>query len=189
MIERGSVKLRLSEGTKWSYPFREYILRILWVIMRKTIWKLLPRRIWFLRSILLRAFRAKCSLRVGLFGNTVIEMPWKIKIGIDTSIGPRVNIYNLGYVTIGNNVVISQDVYLCGGTHDYKDPTMPLIKSNIIIEDYVWVGAGAFIGPNVRIGEGAVVGARTVVVKDVEPWTVVAGNPAKMIKKRDMKYI
>ena len=105
-------------------------------------------------------------------------------MGEYSALGPRVNLYNLGTITIGSNTVISQDSYLCGGTHDYTRPTMPLIKAPITVGDKVWICAGAFIGPGVTIGDGAVVGARAVVVKDVEPWTVVAGNPAKMIKRR-----
>ena len=78
-------------------------------------------------------------------------------------------------------------MYLCGGTHDYTESTYPLLRKNIIIEDDVWIGAGAFIGPGVRIGGGAVIGARSVVFKDVPPWQVVGGNPARVIKARVMK--
>lgn len=101
--------------------------------------------------------------------------------------GPRTQIYNLGAFTLGNRSIISQDVYVCGGTHDYTSPTYPLLRRDVVIEDDVWICAGAFIGPGVRIGQGAVVGARAVVVKDVPPWTVVAGNPAREIKKRVLK--
>jgi putative colanic acid biosynthesis acetyltransferase WcaF len=80
--------------------------------------------------------------------------------------------------------VVSQDVYFCGGTHDYTRPHYPLQRLAIRVEDDVWIGAGAFICPGARIGQGAVVGARAVVAKDVPPWKVVAGNPARVIKYR-----
>jgi putative colanic acid biosynthesis acetyltransferase WcaF len=75
---------------------------------------------------------------------------------------------------------VSQYSYLCTGTHDYRDPRMPmpLVVGPIVIEAEAWVAADVFVGPGVTIGEGAVVGARSTVVQNVEPWTVVAGNPA-----------
>ncbi len=103
--------------------------------------------------------------------------------------GPRARgqFYNLGGVVLGDRVVVSQDVYFCGGTHDYTDPAYPLVRLPIIVEDDVWIGAGAFIGPGVTVGQGAVVGARAVVVQDVPPWKVVAGNPARVIKDRVLR--
>jgi len=120
-------------------------------------------------------------------GSTDILRPWDIRLGEYVTLGPRVHLYNLSKISIGDNTVISQDAYLCGGSHDYQDATMPLLRQDIIIGKNVWICAGAFIGPGVTIGDGAVVAARAVVMKDVEPWTVVGGNPAKFIKKRVIK--
>jgi putative colanic acid biosynthesis acetyltransferase WcaF len=89
-------------------------------------------------------------------------------------------------VTIGNHSVISQDAYLCAGTHDYTQPTLPLLREPITIGHGVWIAAGAFIGPTVTVGDNCVVGARAVVMKDVPPGMVVAGNPARVIKQRQM---
>ena len=114
-------------------------------------------------------------------------MPWNLEIGDWSSIGEHAFIYNLGKVTIGSKTTISHRAHLCAGTHDYTDRSLPLLKLPITIQDSAWVCADAFVGPGVTVGEGAVVGARSVVVKDVEPWMVVAGNPAIAIKKREMK--
>ena len=111
-------------------------------------------------------------------------MPWDLEIGHHCALGDRVTLYNLGGLKIGSRTVLSQDVYVCGGTHDYTDFSYPLLREKIEIGNYVWIAAGAFIGPGVRIGDGAVIGARAVVMKDVEPWTIVAGNPARVIKQR-----
>lgn len=88
---------------------------------------------------------------------------------------------------MGNKVVISQYSYLCTATHDYESEANTLCWKTIEVGNYAWVAADTFVGPGVTVGEGAVVGARAVVFKDVEPWTVVGGNPAKFIKKRVVK--
>jgi putative colanic acid biosynthesis acetyltransferase WcaF len=168
------------------YSIWNYIGRLLWKITWYTIWKVVSRR-GPIRACLLKCFGARVSWMTGAFADTWIEMPWNLTAGSHCLLGPRVHLYNLGKVQIGSHSVLSQDVYVCGGTHDYTSAEMPLIKTQNIIGNNVWVAAGAFIGPGVTIGDGAVVGARAVVVKDVEPWTVVGGNPARLIKKREMR--
>ena len=93
-------------------------------------------------------------------------------------------IYNLGSVRIGAKVTVSQRAHLCAGTHDASDPTMPLLKPPIEVSDQAWICADAFVGPDVQVGEGAVVGARAVAVDDVPAWTIVGGNPARPIRER-----
>ena len=107
--------------------------------------------------------------------------PWLLQIGDNTTISWDVKVYNLGFSTIGNNSMISQYSHLCGGTHDYKSKEFDLIRAGFTIGDNVWIAADAFIGPGVKVCNGAVVGARAVVMMDVEPQSIVAGNPAKVI--------
>jgi putative colanic acid biosynthesis acetyltransferase WcaF len=101
-----------------------------------------------------------------------------------STIGPRVNIYNPGLVKIGNGVIISQDTTICSASHDYEVDEFYLLKHEVNINDKVWICAEAFIGPKSLIGIGAVVAARCVLMGSVAQWTVVAGNPARAIKKR-----
>jgi len=168
-----------------DYSKLEHLGRVLWKIAWATIWKLLWHRVYFLRPAILRCFGADVGLINSIFASTWVEIPWNLRLAPRTTLGPRVEIYNLGVVSIGTGTVISQDAYLCGGTHDYKTVGMPLIRASITIEQDVWICAGAFIGPGVRIGRGAIVAARAVVVKDVEAWTIVGGNPAKVIGMRN----
>lgn len=92
--------------------------------------------------------------------------------------------YSFGKITLGRSVTVSQYAHLCAGTHDYRDPAMPLLKPPVTVKDEVWICAEAFVGPNVTVGERAIVAACAVVVKDVDPDMIVAGNPAKAVKKR-----
>jgi putative colanic acid biosynthesis acetyltransferase WcaF len=172
----------------WPYTRREYVMRALWIIVHGTLWKLAWKRIPWLRSTILRLFGARFASSTAVMASSCwIELPWHLDFGRHVCLGPRVTLYNLGGVRIGDNSVLSQDVYVCGGTHDYTDSTYPLLRMKITIGHSVWIGAGAFISPGVEIGDGAVVGARAVVTKDVEPWTVVAGNPAKFLRKRELR--
>ena len=116
-----------------------------------------------------------------------IDYPWNLSIGELSSIGSGAWVYALDKIEIGKNVCIGEDVRLITGSHDIVSPHFDLVTKPIRICDNVWVATGAVVLPGVMIGEGAVVGAGAVVTKDVEPWTVVGGNPAKFIKRRTLK--
>ena len=176
----------LSEVRSVDYGVWEVALGFVWRAVWFTVWKIAWHRIFCLRAGILRAFGAKVSLRTQYFGNTWIQRPWEFSCGRNTTIGPGVLIYNLGGVRIGENTLISQRAHLCGGTHDWRQADLPLVKSAIRVGDGVWICAEAFVGPNVVIGDGSIVGARAVVVKNVAPMIVVAGNPARFIKQRIM---
>ena len=135
--------------------------------------------------MLLRAFGAKIGANVHIYPSVRITMPWNLEIGEQASVGARAILYALGTIRIGARATVSQYAHLCAGTHDWRDPAMPLIKASLIIGDDAWVCASAFVGPGVTIGERAIVGAAAVVIKDVEPDMIVGGNPAKKIGQRE----
>ena len=83
--------------------------------------------------------------------------------------------------------MIDYRAHLCAGTHDYRDPALPLLRSPIHIGADAWICAQALVGPGVEIGDGAIVGAGAVAMQHVAPWTIVAGNPAQFICKREMR--
>jgi putative colanic acid biosynthesis acetyltransferase WcaF len=123
---------------------------------------------------------------VHIYPTARIYFPWNFKIGAWSSVGEGALIYNLGEVSVGHAVTISQRAHLCAGTHDYTRDDMPLLRLPIRVSDRAWICADAFVGPNVTIGEGAVVGARAVVARDVGPWAVVVGNPARRVRTREI---
>ncbi|WP_313581525.1 DapH/DapD/GlmU-related protein [Chishuiella sp.] len=159
--------------------------RILWYIVNGTIFRCLPSvYLKYFRNLLLRLFGAKIPMGVLVYPSCKIYAPWNLEMKEYSCIGPNTEIYNKAKITIGKNSVISQGAFLCSASHDVNDKNHSLIIKPIILEDKAWVGADAFIGMGVTIGEGAVVGARAAVFKNVEPWTIVGGNPAKFIKNR-----
>ncbi|MFC3205340.1 colanic acid biosynthesis acetyltransferase WcaF [Aquamicrobium soli] len=143
-----------------------------------------PRPLWGWRRFLLRLFGAKVGRDVHVYPSTRITIPWNLSVGRQSAIGDRAIIYALGPIALGDRVTISQGAHLCAGTHDYCDPTMPLIKSPIIIESDAWICADAFVGPGVRVGAHAIVGARCVVMRDVKANAITIGNPARLLRFR-----
>lgn len=166
-----------------KYTRKELFLRVLWGL-GKCVFRLSPRPCFGIRRWILRSFGASVGSNVNIYPSTLIYYPWNLEIGADSSIGEWALIYNLGKISIGERATISQRVHLCGGTHDYKDTEMPLVKSEICIGDEVWVCADAFIGPAVDLGPRVIVAAASVVIKDVEEGLIVGGNPACVIKSR-----
>jgi len=171
-----------------SLSRRNQIKRFLWTITWILFARPIPRSVlsgW--KRFLLRCFGAKIHKTAAIYSSAKVYMPWNLEMGEYSCLAPEVDCYNAAKIKIGAHSTISQKSYLCTASHDITKSTIPLITKPIIIEEQVWIGADAFIGMGVTIGEGAVVGARTAVFKDVEPWTVVGGNPAKFIKKREIR--
>ena len=135
---------------------------------------------------LLRLFGASVGPGVRIFPSVRIMIPWNLKLGEMATVGDAVMLYALGPIQIGQSATISQGAHLCAGSHDHTHPNFPLQKAQITIGDSSWICADAFVGPNVTIGEGAILGARGVAVRNVAPWTIVAGNPAKPIGVRKL---
>jgi Acetyltransferase (isoleucine patch superfamily) len=168
-----------------KYTVGEQLRRVLWAF-GKLLFRFSPRPCFGWRRFVLRCFGAKIGRCVHFYPSTIIYFPWNLTVGDWSAVGEDALIYNLGPVTLGEKVTVSHRAHLCAGTHDYTRLDLPLLKPPIVIRDQAWICADAFVGPGVTVGEGAVVGAHAVVVKDVEPWTVVAGNPARVIKKRTL---
>lgn len=169
-----------------NYSKKEYFLRVLWSFM-KPIFKYSPRTFFSFRSNILKLFGAKIGKSVHIYPSAIIYFPWNLEIGDYSSIGEWALIYNLGPVKIGAKVTISHRAHLCAGTHDYNIVNLPLMKKGIYIGSQAWICADAFIGPGVKVAEGAIVGAGSICNRHVEEWNIVAGNPCKFIKKRILK--
>jgi acetyltransferase-like isoleucine patch superfamily enzyme len=118
-----------------------------------------------------------------------MRYPKKVIIGEYTTINRGATLIGSYYnknteIRIGNNVAIGPYCTFYSAGHDYRYLNLPDIAQSIIIEDNVWIGGRTVILPGVRLGEGCIIGAGSIVTKDVSPWCVAVGNPAKVINKR-----
>ena len=136
------------------------------------------------RAMILRCCGAKLGTGCHVYPGVKIWAPWNLECGDEAGIASGVTLYSQGRITIGKRAVISQGAHLCAGTHDFNHPGFPLVTKPIVIGDHAWIAAEAFIHAGVTIGEGAVIGARAVVTKDMPAWMVCAGNPCRPIKER-----
>ena len=132
----------------------------------------------------MRCFGARIGKGVRIQGGARIWQPWKLSIGDFSWIDGGVSLYSADSITIGANAVVSEGAFICTASHDVTSETFKLATKPITIGDGAWVASRAIVLPGVSVGEGAVVAAGAVVTHDVEPWTIVAGNPAKVVKKR-----
>ena len=163
---------------------RNKISRIVWLCAYFILFRLSPTPMFAYRRLLLRFFGANLAKGALVYPSVNVWLPSNLTLGEGSTLGPNVTVYNQARITIGGNVIVSQNAHLCASTHDYNDPLHPLILSPVTINDNVWICDGAFIGPNVLLSEGCVVGARAVVMKSTKAWGVYAGNPAKLLKMR-----
>ena len=156
----------------------------LWWLVQSLLMHTSPQFMYGWRRFLLRAFGAKIGTNVIIRPSVTITYPWKVSIGDDSWIGDHVELYSLGEITIGRNVVISQKSYLCAASHDYDKPDFPIWARAVTVKDGCWLATDVYVAPGVSIGQGTVVGARSSVFKDLPAGKICMGSPAKVIKER-----
>lgn len=177
-------KLNTNTYTGASFSLKNRIARTVWGVAYLVFFKFSPRPLHSYRSFILRMFGAKVGRGVHVYPKVTIWAPWNLILEDECGVADGVDLYSQGLIRLGYRAIISQRVFLCTGTHDYTKQGHPLVTGDIIVGDHAWVAAEAFVHPGVAIGEGAVIGARSVVTKDMPSWTVCAGHPCKPLKDR-----
>ncbi|EHQ28463.1 putative acetyltransferase [Mucilaginibacter paludis DSM 18603] len=167
------------------FSFRDKIKRFVWNIVWIVLCRWTPNPLHKWRVLILRLFGGKIGSNNFIYPDCKIWAPWLLDTGDVVTIGPGVEVYNPGGVSIGHHTILSQDAYICGATHNYNEMAFTYLKRQIVFEPYVWICAKAVVLPGVRCQEGSVLGAAAVIGKNMEAWTVYAGNPAVAVKKRN----
>ncbi len=170
-----------------SFPLSHRLHRAAWQVA----WLLLARwtppfmRPW--RRLLLVLFGASVHPTANVYASAAIWYPPNLVMDAYASLGPGAICYAMDRIHIGERAVVSQRAHLCGGGHRIDDPGFSLFALPIDVGADVWIAAEAFVGPGVTVGRGAVLGARGVATRDLEPWTVYVGNPARPLRRRGIR--
>jgi putative colanic acid biosynthesis acetyltransferase WcaF len=138
-----------------------------------------------LKVSLLRLFGAKIGRGVVIRSRVIVTFPWRLELGDFVWLGDEVLLLNLDRISIGSHVCVSQRALLCTGSHEYNKPGFDLVTAPIVVGDHCWIGAMVFVGPGVTIETQSVCAAASVVVKDVGHQALVAGNPARVVRRID----
>ena len=157
-----------------------------WRLVSLGLFELCPLKLSGLKATVLRWFGASVGKGAVIKPQVKITFPWKLTLGDHVWLGEECWLLNLSPITIEDNVCISQRAFLCTGNHNYKSPAFELITKPIRVERGAWIGASAFVGPGVSVGSHAVLTAGSVATKDLLPSGIYQGNPAVLIKKREI---
>lgn len=168
---------------------KHQVIRLVWMIVWGMCAAWLPRSLfsgW--KRLLLRLFGARMAKTAIVYSSVKVYYPANLTMEEFSCLAEGVDCYNVAPISIGAYATVSQKASLCTASHNIASNSHELITAPIRIGNQAWVAAETFVGMGVTVGDGAVVGARAAVFKDVEPWTVVGGNPAKFIKKRVLNH-
>ena len=166
------------------WPWWTQVLLICWRFSWLVFCRWTPKFFNPWRVLVLKAFGANFSGIPFIHSTARIQIPWNLTMKHRACLGECANAYSLGKIDIQEGATIAQEAYLCTGTHDFNDPCLQLITKPITIGKNTFIGARAMILPGVCIGDWAIVGAMSVVSKDVPDHQIVAGNPAQKIGER-----
>lgn len=171
---------RRERSFAWSHLAKRLVWNVTWALLAS--WT--PPQLYAWRRMLLRLFGAKMARGSRVYGSARIWYPPNLEMGVGAVLGAQTFAYTMERITLEDYAEVAQFVRLMTGTHDIDSPTFQLYAKPIRICSHAWVASACFVGPGVTIGEGAVLGGAGVTFKDLEPWTVYAGNPARPIRQR-----
>lgn len=159
------------------------IRRLAWQVTWLLLFRPSPVPLHAWRRLLLRAFGATVGAGAHPYPTARVWAPWNLVMEENSCLGAASDCYNVVQIILRKNCVVSQKAYLCSASHDVAGSGFELTAAPIEIGERAWVAAAAFIGPGVHLGAGAVAAACAVVVRDVAPGDIVAGNPASVVKR------
>jgi putative colanic acid biosynthesis acetyltransferase WcaF len=167
-----------------AFAASDRMRRMVWNLCWAVLYRTSPRLMHAWRAFLLRCFGATLGPNCHFYPRSKVWAPWNLVCADQLTLADGAEIYNPAPMGFGSHVIISQDGFLCGATHDYDDPRFPLLAYAMEFGSYAWVCARASVAPGVNMGEGAVLGMGSVATRDLEPWGVYAGIPAVKVKER-----
>ncbi len=187
MVE--DLSLLRTSNYRHGLSFQNRMGRALWKCIEVTLfrWTVPAMHPW--RRFLLRMFGAKLHARAYVYPTAKIWAPWNLVMEEGACLSWGVDCYCVAKIVLRKGCVVSQYARLIAASHDIRDAEFMLTSAPIEVGASAWVCAYSFVGMGVTVGEGAVVAATATAVRDVLPWTVVGGNPARFISHRESKLV
>jgi putative colanic acid biosynthesis acetyltransferase WcaF len=184
MAEEQIVNPAQSSPYESPWPGSNRLLRVLWEFcwFLFCAWTPKPLNEW--RLFWLRVFDAKIDGKPFVHQRARIAIPWNLTLHDHACLGDRANAYSLGEIEIGARATVAQEAYLSTGTHDFARTDLPLVTAKITIGEDAFVGARAFVMPGITVGPRSIIGACSVVTRDVPADVIAAGNPCKVLRPR-----
>jgi len=167
-----------------AFPLTNRMRRAAWGAIYGVLFRFSPRPFHAWRSLLLRLFGARLGLKCHFYPKARIWAPWNLICEDRVSVGDDAELYNPSPLFMGSHCIVSQGAYICGATHEYNDPAFPLVHFPMRLGAYSWICARAVVNPGVQVGVGAILGINSVATRNLEPFGIYAGVPAKKIKER-----
>jgi putative colanic acid biosynthesis acetyltransferase WcaF len=181
----GITRDRKDPYTAPQYSFANRVQRQLWSVVWIALYRPSPRIAHAWRAWLLRCFGAKLGPHCRFYPASRVWAPWNLSCEDTVMVADGAELYNPAPMFLASHVIVSQGAYLCGATHDYNDPKFPVVSFPMRMGRYAWVAARACVSPGVNLGDGAILGLASLATKDLEPWSIYAGVPARKVKERE----
>jgi putative colanic acid biosynthesis acetyltransferase WcaF len=182
--ERATAGCEIDPYLRPAFSLRDRLSRGLWNLCWLLLYRVSPRPLHAWRVFLLRTFGAELGPNCHFYPGSTIWAPWNLSCADQVTVADGAEIYNPAPIHFGSHAIVSQGAYICGATHDFDDPAFPLLAYSMQVGAYAWICARASVGPGVNVGEGAVLGLASVASRDLEPWGVYVGSPARKTKER-----
>ncbi|MDR3406220.1 MAG: DapH/DapD/GlmU-related protein [Chthoniobacter sp.] len=168
-----------------SFSLQHRLARAAWNVTWLLLCRWTPRPLHAWRALVLSVWGARVGARCHVYPGAIIWAPWQLTLGDDACVADGAEIYNVAPITLGARAVVSQGAYLCAASHDHRQADFPMTCAPIRLGDRAWVAARAIVLPGITIGAGAVVGAGSVVTRDIPDGCVAAGNPARIVREAE----
>lgn len=168
-----------------AFSAKNRIARLVWSIVYALLYRPTPRPMHAWRAMLLRIFGAKLGADCHFYAKGRVWAPWNLVCEDRVSLADDAELYNPSPFYFGSHAIVSQGAYVCGATHLYNDPDFPLVSAPMRFGAYSWVCAKAIVSPGVNLGDGAILGLGSIATRDLEPFGVYAGVPARKVKQRE----
>jgi putative colanic acid biosynthesis acetyltransferase WcaF len=160
------------------------VARQLWNICYALFYRLSPRPMHAWRQMLLQLFGAKMGPKCHFYPKSKVWAPWNLVCEDRVSLADDAELYNPSPMYLGSHAIVSQGAYVCGATHLYNEVSFKLVSFPMRLGAYSWICAKASINPGVNVGDGAILALGSIATKDLEPFGIYAGTPAKKVKER-----